>query len=114
MSGEVNMIPTLRKISPSKFGGGASLETLSGEAQLKKHPVKETKELKKEREEDLLRTGISLSSLTSMKTLGLVGVLPGHKKMQQVLFSDHDQADDSTKWTKWIKGQMALPVKRLY
>ena len=49
-----------------------------------------------EREEDLLRTGISFSSLTSMKTLGLVGVLPGHKKTQQVLFSVHDQADDST------------------
>ena len=36
------------------------------------------------------------NSLTIMKTLGLVGVLPGHKKTQQVLFSDHDQADDST------------------
>ena len=33
------------------------------------------------------------------KILGLVGVLPGHKKTQQVLFSDHDPADDSTIWT---------------
>ena len=42
MSGEVNVIPTLREIrgggSPSKFGGGASLETFSGEGQLKKPP----------------------------------------------------------------------------
>ena len=36
------------------------------------------------------------NSLTIMKTLGLVGVLPGLKKTQQVLFSDQDQADDST------------------
>ena len=45
VSGEVNMIPTLRKIrgggSPSYFffWWGGSLETLLGGAQLKKHPV---------------------------------------------------------------------------
>ena len=39
------------------------------------------------------------NSLTIMKTLGLVGVLPGLKKTQQVLFSDHDPVDDSTIWT---------------
>ena len=42
MSGEVNMTPTLRKFrgGQSKQNWGGSLETFSGEAQLKKkHPV---------------------------------------------------------------------------
>ena len=41
MSGEVNMIPTLRKFrgGPVQANlGGASLETFSGEGQLKKSP----------------------------------------------------------------------------
>ena len=43
MSGEVNMIPTLRKFrgGPVQANlGGASLETFSGEGQLKKSPCK--------------------------------------------------------------------------
>ena len=42
MSGEVNMIPTLRQFrggQSKQIWGGGSLETFSGEAQLKKHPV---------------------------------------------------------------------------
>ena len=42
VSGEVNMIPTLRKIrggQSKQIWGGASTETLSGVGQLKKHPV---------------------------------------------------------------------------
>ena len=42
MSGEVNVIPTLREIrggaSPSKFGGGQYRDIVRG-GQLKKHPV---------------------------------------------------------------------------
>ena len=46
MSGEVNMIQTLRKFrgGPDQANlGGASLETFSGEAQLKKSPCINTK-----------------------------------------------------------------------